>query len=328
MDETLRWSGTSVSVSCVNELRKLGHEVVVKGLSERRARVSLDDFRKKGLRVPKRRVLSHIRNAAYPLDRELRRYRPDVIITLAPDPLVAKAARAVGSKLVLWSIDDPVHLDQSRFSFIQRCNLVFTQSLGSVPVYRRHGARKAEWLPLACDPSVHKRTESRPASEIVFLGNFHYAREAGCRRILYPLLENGFNVRVFGLRWPAEKWFMGPISWTSFGRVYSSAKIALGVHREPARLCELSMNTRVFDAMGSGCLLLSDDFSGVEHYFSAGEDLVVARDPAEAVELARYYLENSKEREAIAGRGQRTVYSRDTYRHRVKLLCERLSDLV
>ncbi len=328
MDEGLRWSGTTVSVSCARELRRLGHDVIVKGLSERRAKASVGDFRRKGLGLPKRRVLRHILNTVYPLEREVARYRPDVIVTLAPDGRLAKAARAVGSKLVLWSIDDPTHLDESRFSFIQHCDLVLTQSLGSVPVYRSQGARRVEWLPLACDPSIHRRTESKPLFDIVFFGNFHYSREPGCKRLLYPLIEKGFDVRVFGLRWPSEKPFMAPIRWTEFGRVYSSAKIALCVHREPARLCELSPNTRVFEVMGSRCFLLSDDFAGAESYFSVGKDLAIARDSTEVIELARYYLENCEEREAIAERGQNTVYSRDTYRHRVKLLCERLSDLV
>jgi len=79
------------------------------------------------------------------------------------------------------------------------------------------------------------------------------------------------------------------------------------------------LNMRVFEAMCSGSLLLTDDADGLTDFFKDRRHLVVY-DEGNAVDLAVYYLRNEGEREAIAEAGRLEVLERHTYERRVETL--------
>jgi 2-polyprenyl-3-methyl-5-hydroxy-6-metoxy-1,4-benzoquinol methylase len=79
------------------------------------------------------------------------------------------------------------------------------------------------------------------------------------------------------------------------------------------------LNMRVFEAMASGSLLLTDEAkgSGLIELFQDRKHLVIYRDEKELLELTDYYLRNDDERERIAEEGMREVLNRHTYKHRI-----------
>jgi len=75
------------------------------------------------------------------------------------------------------------------------------------------------------------------------------------------------------------------------------------------------INFRVFEALATGSLLLTDAVgNGLEQLFEDGRHLVTYRkgDVDDAVTKARYYLEHPQEREQIAAHGHALVCSRHT----------------
>lgn len=83
------------------------------------------------------------------------------------------------------------------------------------------------------------------------------------------------------------------------------------------------INFRVFEAMATGSMLLTDDVgNGLDQLFEPGCHLVTYRkgDVDDAVAKARYYLEHSQEREEIAAAGHALVCSRHTLAVRSKEL--------
>ena len=70
---------------------------------------------------------------------------------------------------------------------------------------------------------------------------------------------------------------------------------------------------RVFEAMASGCLLLTDDRADVHALFTEGEHLRVYQSPTELRALARHYLGNESERRRLAALGRERVLAEHTY---------------
>lgn len=152
------------------------------------------------------------------------------------------------------------------------------------------------WLPLACDPEIHAKHPGDKVHEIGFVGGVF----SGSRR--HQLLTTlGAHVPVH-----YERCF-----WDDMARLFSRSKI---VFNEAVRD---DLNMRVFEAMSTGSLLLTDlaRNSGQDVLFRDGEDCAVYRDD-QIVDVARFYLENNALREQIATRGQHLVHNAHTYGHR------------
>jgi spore maturation protein CgeB len=71
---------------------------------------------------------------------------------------------------------------------------------------------------------------------------------------------------------------------------YGKAKFAAG-------------NIRLFEATGAGCCLLTDHLPHLEEFFIADEEIVTFRNKEEAVEKAKYLMDNPKIAESIAKKG-------------------------
>lgn len=98
---------------------------------------------------------------------------------------------------------------------------------------------------------------------------------------------------------------------------YQRARISVNVTRPHG---QSSLNMRVFEAMASGSLVLTDERSDASTYFTAGEEIVIYRDAADLYDKARYYLAHERERAAIAQAGMRKVHAQHTYDARLRAL--------
>ncbi len=87
------------------------------------------------------------------------------------------------------------------------------------------------------------------------------------------------------------------------------------------------LNMRVFEALCSGSLLVTDSApgSGLEEFFQDNEHLVIFKEE-NLIERIQFYLEHPEERLEIARKGQAEVLARHTYDHRAKFLLDTLDD--
>ncbi len=104
---------------------------------------------------------------------------------------------------------------------------------------------------------------------------------------------------------------------TELPGIYASS--AINVNLTHAQFGE-STDPRIYDVLGCGGFLVTDDNPGIHDEFTDGEHLVVARTPEEMREKALHYLERPEERHRIAENGRRLVVERYTYRHRLSQL--------
>jgi len=172
-----------------------------------------------------------------------------------------------------------------------------------VRVLEQAGCRDVRWLPVACDPDVHRAFDVPKAFDVVFVGQtgpWHPDRV----RLLERLIAAGLDVHVTT-------------------RILEEMALAFGRGRIVFnRSIAGDINMRVFEALASGSLLLTDRLapeSGFDELLTDRVHVVCyGEDDLEA--LARHYLEHPEEREAIARAGRDHVRAHHTYRHRARAL--------
>jgi hypothetical protein len=157
---------------------------------------------------------------------------------------------------------------------------------------------ESHWLPVACDPAIHRSSGTQKVHDVSFVGSLV---EGTRRYTLLKKLTQKVPVHV-------ERCF-----WDEMAALFSESRIVFnnGVSED--------LNMRFFEVLSTGTLLLSDmaQDSGQEELFVAGEDYALYRDD-NLEEVAQYYLAHEQTREAIAQRGQRLVHAAHTYDHRVQ----------
>lgn len=162
------------------------------------------------------------------------------------------------------------------------------------------------WLPLACDGEVHRGSEVEKEWDVGFVGNVSQDRE---RRRKLDMVAKHFSTNDYLKQYRKEE----------IAEIYSRSRIVFN--------CAVGneVNMRVFEAMASGSLLVTERVAnGQSELFEDGVHFVEYSGDSEMIEKTRYYLEHDDERERIARAGQETVLRDHTYRSR----CDEVLEVV
>ena len=228
-----------------------------------------------------------------------------------------------GIKVLFWNIEDPNHFN----SFIEQAvvsSQVFTTASECVAKYIKAGCKDVGVSPLACSKKLHYYEDKPKIYDISLIANWYpcEARVEGIKWILTPLINAGFDVKIWGHKdkWLAngipEKHLMGYISYSEVAKVYNQSKIVLGANEQLDSPTMTSM--RPYEVLGCRAFHLSAWSMGMANMFQDGKHLVLSRDPKKTLELVRFYLANQEARDKIAEEGQKYVYEKHTYTHRLK----------
>lgn len=237
------------------------------------------------------------------------------------------AVKDLKQNLVYWAIEDPPHHSWISVPYAQHSRIVFTTAVEYISKYKALGI-PSDLLLFGCNPKIHRRVKPQVnlAHDIVFVGSNYDIRYEATKNILQPLLEEEFDLFVWGLWWddpkrpvtvPPEK-YGGILPYEKLAEAYSSAKIVLGLHCDASSRTQTSMRT--FEVLGCNAFYLTQYTPAHEHHFDNHKHLVWSQSPQETVSLARYYLEHPRERETIAHAGQSEVYAKHNYRQRAEHL--------
>jgi GT2 family glycosyltransferase/2-polyprenyl-3-methyl-5-hydroxy-6-metoxy-1,4-benzoquinol methylase/Flp pilus assembly protein TadD/spore maturation protein CgeB len=163
--------------------------------------------------------------------------------------------------------------------------------------FQTAGVSNIGWLPAACDPRFHGKFDVAKSYEIGFIGQTSRQWHPDRVALLERLKEAGFDLQVDSKILEEMSLF------------HSRSKIVFN------RSLNQDLNRRVFEAMCSGSMLLTDRLpaeSGLETLFTDREHLALY-DDANVEEIARYYLDHAEEREAIAAKGRELVLADHSY---------------
>jgi len=140
------------------------------------------------------------------------------------------------------------------------------------------------------------------------------------RRVLNPLLDKDYNLKVWGLGWSKylpEKLYDGEFyPYDDLNLLYGSAKIVLN-DQHPDMAIAGFVPVRVFDVLASGGFCISEANAGIEGIF---ENAVPQfREPVELLNLVDFYLRDEDQRQYRADQGMR-IAREHTWEARAKTI--------
>ena len=200
--------------------------------------------------------------------------------------------------------------------WFSRYDVVLGSSAISAAMVMKAGATSAPVVPLATNPErffPHPPDVSY-ASDYTFTGH-HW----GVARSIVEDLEprTGESFTIYGKGWDQEpsvaRYWRGQLPYGQLPELYSSAKIVLDDTAGPT-LPYGAVNSRVFDALGCGALVISNNKLGSEELFEGL--LPTYADPQELRSLLDRYLGDDTARSDTANRLREIVLEKHTYAHR------------
>lgn len=245
-------------------------------------------------------------------------------------------------KKALWLTDDPYYMDYTQ-NVVSFFDIVFTQELNCVNIYKLRGCQRVYYLPLAVDTEIFHPKSVGPeyVSDILFVGS------AFTERIkMFDKMARYFstkNLRIIGNGWEKLSKYRilaGKIQhqWASpeeTAKYYNGAKIVINFHRttddryvnlNSRNISAFSINPRTFEISACGSFQLTDLRKDLINQYSPGDDNVTYSSHLDLMHLLEYYLNHPDERRIIANRGLQRTLSEHTNDHRINKLVDRLFD--
>jgi len=235
---------------------------------------------------------------------------------------------------IYWDVDAPATLeamDQNPQHHLRRVigsyDTVLTYGGGEpvVSAYRTMGARNCVPIYNALDPATHfpaPRIE-RYACDLSLLANRLPDREQRVERffieVARQLPERSFVLGGSG--WenkdtPANLRKMGHVGTADHNGFFGSGLATLNVNRDSMARYGFSPPTRVFEAIGAGACLITDQWDGIDYFLEPDSEVLVAANAAEVV--AHINALTPERARAIAGRARVRILDHHTYRRRAR----------
>lgn len=262
------------------------------------------------------------------LVREVGRIRPDIVLTMDRrlHQSVIHAARHLGARTALW-FPDHVSTMGRHDMFINGYDRIYLKNPVLVDSLQSIYGLPVRYLPEACNSRWHRSDEEYGRdTTIVMAGNIHPTRAA----LITRLLDAGLPVRLYG--GPVAGWVQTPqlaaahtgeyLSRTEKADVFRRARVVLN-NLHPAEYA--GVNCRVFEACGSGALVLTEARPGLVELFQPGRELGTFASFGELREKLEWYLADPEHGRATADAGARRAHAEHTYEHRLSAILEDLA---
>lgn len=321
-----------ISKYCVNALKRLGHSVdFLDNSSYYKTFKSLENIIDDKNNVAKLRSI-YINLISEVIFARAIQVKPDFIFALAQSPLtldLPKRLRELNIPLAYWFVEDFREMSYWR-EIAPLCDFFFTiqreELFGNL---EEIGVSNYYYLPLACDPEVHKEVslteeeEERYKCDISFVGAGYYNRRTSFLRLI------DFNLKIWGSEWdlssPLGRYIQDQgrrIKPEEYNKIFNSSKINLNLHsstyHQGVNHFGDFVNPRTFEIASSGGFQLVDYESELHKFFKIEEEIICYRDTDELREKIKYYLKHPEKREEIEKKGQKRAHQEHTYESRMK----------
>jgi GT2 family glycosyltransferase/spore maturation protein CgeB len=210
-------------------------------------------------------------------------------------------------------------------STIYSYDYVFASSKRAAEYLNNETGIEVDVLPIASNVDVFSAGvfKSEYACDYVFTGSkFGVSREV--EFCLKPDAINGIG-RIYGFNWDGtefEKISCGPVAYADLPNIYASSKVVI----DDANLATKSWgscNSRVFDSLASGCLLITNGALGVSEMF--GDLVPTFNDEKTLSDAVNYWLANDDERINRIKLLQNLVFNEHSYENRANYFIQKLS---
>jgi spore maturation protein CgeB len=204
---------------------------------------------------------------------------------------------------IFWDVDAPATLAELRSDplhplrqALARIDLVLTYGGGDPVVngYRALGASDCIPIYNALDPQTHHPVapDERFSADLAFLGNRLPDRET---RVAQFFLEPASRLSTQRFLFGGSGWhdktmspnvnYIGHVATGDHNAFNVTPKAVLNISRDSMAQNGFSPATRVFEAAGAGACLITDRWEGIELFLKPDEEVLVARDGQDVVDL-------------------------------------------
>ena len=245
---------------------------------------------------------------------------------------------------IFYDLDTPVTLNMlgrdGRVEYIPAYGLEpfdmvlsYTGGQALTELSRQLGAKNVSALYGSVDPSIHRRTAGDPlfTSDLSYLGTYAADRQCQLQELfLKPaslLADKKFCIA--GALYPADfpwtnnTYFVRHLAPPQHPAFYSSSKLTLNVTRAAMAGMGYCPSGRLFEAAACGTPIVSDWWDGLDHFFTPGKEIVIAKSAEDVVDAMKL---SSDELQAVSEAARERALSEHTAAQRAKELVTLIED--
>jgi spore maturation protein CgeB len=198
---------------------------------------------------------------------------------------------------------------------------------------RRYGASIVRPLYCSVDVDSYYPDQQSPRWDLGYMGTYSEDRAGPLEDLLLtPAKEwKAGRMVVAGSMYPADMTWplnvnriehLAPKDHKGF---YGSLRYTLNLTRQAMKVAGYSPSIRLFEAAACGCAIITDDWDGLSDFFIPGEEILVAHNTEEVLELLREFPDGS--RAAIGRRARERTIAEHSGTVRAQQLEQYLSEL-
>lgn len=201
-------------------------------------------------------------------------------------------------------------------------------------------------IPLAADRiSLMPSFDERFVSDLAYIGTNLPDKRMFFKENVFPLADK-WRLKIYGQDWTRGDYLLGwvqragqyfnvpllrsfrkpKLAFSDEAKIYRSAGISINVHEAYQREFGGDCNERTFKIPFCGGFEVVDSVKCINKYFPGANEMVMAKNDREWVDLVEFYLENPERKNAIIQAGRKRVLDEHTYHHRAQQMLDIMSN--
>lgn len=219
-------------------------------------------------------------------------------------------------KLIVGQIACPLPKKENINAF----DLILTSFPHYVKKFRSEGIN-SEYFKIAFDPIVNMEIgDIKRSTECTFIGGIspaHTERLKFLERLAseVDMKFYGYGAESLSASSKIKPKHFGEVWGLDMYRELSRSAITINIHIDVAE--NNANNMRLYEATGSGALLITDMKDNLNELFKIDEEIITYKSVEEAVEKIKYFTNNPLEASKIAYAGQQRTLTEHTYQNRM-----------
>jgi spore maturation protein CgeB len=266
-------------------------------------------------------------------------YFPDGIAatdTLLDSRIPAKCFYDIDTPITVSRLHERGATEYVKASQLPGFDLYFSFTGGPMlrEIEQRFHVHRAVELYCSFDPSEYRRfgVNRRFACDLSYMGTFAPDRQAKLKEfLLKPAIrakKRGFIVAgpqyAKSIVWPKNVRRIVHLNPRWHARFYSSSRLTLNVTRREMMIAGYSPSVRLFEAAACGATIVSDNWPGLDSFFSPGKEILL---PIDSEDVTRYLSFSDRELRNIGDAAQQRVLDGHTSDVRARQLEEAIAAL-
>jgi len=258
----------------------------------------------------------------------IKQFSPDLILCIHGHQIGGATLRETKIPKIGWWVEP----NPNRVTLIQFASLFdkyFSYDSDIVELLRKHGIYSEYQSHVASSSDFYPMPETEKDIDVLFYGSWSPWRE----EVLFAAYKATQNIALYGNDWQkkcvlfSKKELQGilrgrDIVGPHLNEVINRSKLVLGVQR--LKEATTGLDTRAFDALASGALLLTDAPKDLYRHFKNQEDCLVYERSEEVPDFIKAVLDGRVDVDAMKKSGREKVLLNLTYQS----LCKKIAGYI